>query len=607
MSATDTWTMQDVLDTTAYDESSTLTFLHSGSPVAGIVQVPALSIGANDVLFSRISAGNIALGTGTPGNTQGTLNLSSINIQNSLTWSGNTPNVVDMIVTPIFNLDQYGRPYTGTPPPFGNHGGGYPTVVFKGSASAPRTLALVQYTGQLGDIFSIEDASGNIMHAFAANGNVGIGINNNTTSPSAPAGLFSVGASSQFQVDASGNIQTTGNLSVTGTYKDSSGSVGTSGQFLKSTGTGTAWSAVSGSGTVTSFSAGNLSPLFTTSVATASTTPALSFLLSTQSANLVFAGPTTGAAAAPTFRSLVAADIPSLSYIGTSLMTTAGDIIYENATPTAARLAIGSAGQVLTVVSGLPAWVTPSSGFTNPMTTLGDIIYENATPAAARLAGNITTTKKYLSQTGNGTISAAPAWAQIAAADLSNGTTGTGAVVLAASPALTGSPTAPTQTAGDNTTKIATDQFVTAAIAAIVPIAPGLKTATVTLSAVQIESLVASPVAIVPGVAGHAYIALNAVAEYIFNTTPFAPGNQTWHVSTNSIDQFGPQPWSGFIDQAVNTCTVLNPVSPTPQFGSFPDNEPLQVTADNGVPVDTPPSLGDGSVKITVVYLDFIV
>jgi hypothetical protein len=66
-------------------------------------------------------------------------------------------------------------------------------------------------------------------------------------------------------------------------------------------------------GTVTSFSAGNLSPLFTSSVATSTTTPALSFSLSNQSANLVFAGPATGSAAAPTFRALVASDIPDLS------------------------------------------------------------------------------------------------------------------------------------------------------------------------------------------------------------------------------------------------------------------------------------------------------
>jgi hypothetical protein len=45
--------------------------------------------------------------------------------------------------------------------------------------------------------------------------------------------------------------------------------------------------------------------------------------------------------------------------------------------------------------------------------------------------------------------------------------TGTGAFVLAASPALSGTPTAPTATGGTNTTQIATTAFVTSAIAAI--------------------------------------------------------------------------------------------------------------------------------------------
>lgn len=40
----------------------------------------------------------------------------------------------------------------------------------------------------------------------------------------------------------------------------------------------------------------------------------------------------------------------------TNPMTTAGDLIYENATPAAARLAAGSNNQILTVVSGVPAW-----------------------------------------------------------------------------------------------------------------------------------------------------------------------------------------------------------------------------------------------------------
>jgi hypothetical protein len=49
---------------------------------------------------------------------------------------------------------------------------------------------------------------------------------------------------------------------------------------------------------------------------------------------------------------------------------------------------------------------------------LGDIMHGNATPKWARLAGNITTTKKYLNQTGSGAISAVPVWDSIADADL---------------------------------------------------------------------------------------------------------------------------------------------------------------------------------------------
>jgi hypothetical protein len=61
-----------------------------------------------------------------------------------------------------------------------------------------------------------------------------------------------------------------------------------------------------------------------------------------------------------------------------------------------------------------------SSGMSNPMTTLGDMIYENSTPAAARLAGSTSATKNFLTQTGTGSASAAPVWGTIAAGDLPN-------------------------------------------------------------------------------------------------------------------------------------------------------------------------------------------
>ena len=49
---------------------------------------------------------------------------------------------------------------------------------------------------------------------------------------------------------------------------------------------------------------------------------------------------------------------------------------------------------------------------------LGDLIAANGTPAWARLAGNTTATRKFLRQTGTGTVSAPPAWDTLLAGDL---------------------------------------------------------------------------------------------------------------------------------------------------------------------------------------------
>ena len=60
----------------------------------------------------------------------------------------------------------------------------------------------------------------------------------------------------------------------------------------------------------------------------------------------------------------------------------------------------------------------------SPMTTLGDLEYESGAATAARLAGNTSAAKNFLTQTGNGSVSAAPAWGTIASGDMPAGTTG---------------------------------------------------------------------------------------------------------------------------------------------------------------------------------------
>lgn len=72
--------------------------------------------------------------------------------------------------------------------------------------------------------------------------------------------------------------------------------------------------------------------------------------------------------------------------------------------------------------SAVTAGLRSSAGGTGKITyTDGDTFYGQ--PAASGgfsvLTGNITSTKKYLSQTGSGAASAAPVWAQVAVADLS--------------------------------------------------------------------------------------------------------------------------------------------------------------------------------------------
>lgn len=125
---------------------------------------------------------------------------------------------------------------------------------------------------------------------------------------------------------------------------------------------------------------------------------------------------------------------------GTSTVTT-GDLLYGSATNTWSKLAISSAYKSLVVngagtnvewnavalnqsgaVSGnLPA---TNGGTGLGSYTLGDIVYSSAVNTLSALAGNTTTTKKYLIQTGTGSVSAAPEWGTINGADVTGNITG---------------------------------------------------------------------------------------------------------------------------------------------------------------------------------------
>lgn len=73
----------------------------------------------------------------------------------------------------------------------------------------------------------------------------------------------------------------------------------------------------------------------------------------------------------------------------------------------------------LPIASGGTGQVTALAGYNalSPMTTVGDIVYRGNTDAV-RLAGNTLNVRKYLVQTGTGTVSTAPSWEAIAKADV---------------------------------------------------------------------------------------------------------------------------------------------------------------------------------------------
>lgn len=146
-------------------------------------------------------------------------------------------------------------------------------------------------------------------------------------------------------------ISTAAAAGTRGQIKLIDGSEGNIGDIWTSTGSGGEghWQ-TSGGGTGTVTSVALTAPSFLSVAGSPITTSGtLAVTLATQTANTVFAGPTTGSPAAPTFRSVVAADIPTLN---------------QNTTGTAANVT-ASSNSTLTTLSALSLPASQLSGTGN--------------------------------------------------------------------------------------------------------------------------------------------------------------------------------------------------------------------------------------------------
>jgi hypothetical protein len=145
------------------------------------------------------------------------------------------------------------------------------------------------------------------------------------------------------------------------------------------------WSLImSGGGTVRSFSAGDFPPLFTSSVATPASTPALSFIPTAAAQNAFLAGPATGGSGPYLFRPVVAADVPVLN------QNTTGNAATANALAAAPTLCPGGQAPVGILADGTATGCAPTG-------TIGGV----GTTAFVPCFASATTLDTCGSQTGN--------------------------------------------------------------------------------------------------------------------------------------------------------------------------------------------------------------
>lgn len=139
----------------------------------------------------------------------------------------------------------------------------------------------------------------------------------------------------------------------------------------------------------------SLPNIFAVSNSPVTTTGTLTGTLNTQTANTVFAGPTSGGAVAPTFRALVAADIPNLdaSKITTGILPIARGGTATGSTPGNGQLLIGNGtGYSIANISGTTNQVNVANGAGTITLSTPQDIHTGASPTFSNLTVSNTNT-----------------------------------------------------------------------------------------------------------------------------------------------------------------------------------------------------------------------